>query len=87
MIAVWSLDGARGLRALNRRERLVVGATGLLCSMALHQWTPFIVGAVALSRAYGADAHATGDRRMCALFAALIVVLSLIATLPVVMPA
>jgi Zn-dependent protease len=86
LIAVWSLDGSRGLRALNRRERLVVGGTGLLCSLVLHQWMPFIVGAVALSRAFGADAHATGDRRMCALFAGLIVVLSLIATLPVEMP-
>lgn len=86
LIPVWFLDGSRGLRALGRGERFVVAAVGLGCGLFFHQWMPAIAGSVALGRAFGKDAHPTGDRGMLALFAALLVVLSLVATLPVALP-
>jgi Zn-dependent protease len=86
LIPVWVLDGSRGLRALDRRQRLAVGGTAALSALVLHQWMPLIVGAIALVRAFDGDAHPTGDRRVFALFATLIVALSLVAALPVAMP-
>jgi Zn-dependent protease len=83
LVPVWQLDGARGLRALSRQERVGVAATGILAGMALHQWMPAIVGVVAAFRAFGPDAHPDGDRRMCILFVGLILALGVIATLPV----
>ena len=82
LVPVWFLDGSRGVRALSRAERLAIGAVGLACGFFLHQWMPAIAGAVALFRGFGADAHPQGDRGMFALFATLLVLLSLIATLP-----
>ena len=73
-------------RGLTRAQRIGVGATAMLSSVLLHQWMPLIVGAVALARAFAADAHPSGDRRMLALFVALVVTLSLLGTLPVSLP-
>jgi Zn-dependent protease len=83
LIPVWQLDGARGLRALSRRERAAVAAVGILGGLAFHQWMPAVVGGVAAVRSFGADAHLTGDRRMMLLFAALLVGHSALAILPV----
>jgi Zn-dependent protease len=82
LIPVWMLDGSRGLRALSRTERWVVAGVGVLCALGLHQWMPGVVGTVALVRAFGADAHPTGDRGMTLLFATLLVALSAVAMLP-----
>jgi Zn-dependent protease len=83
LVPVWFLDGSRGLRALSRAERFAVGGVGIACGLFLHQWMPAIVGAVAVFRGFGSDAHPEGDRGMVALFAVLLVALSLLATLPV----
>jgi Zn-dependent protease len=82
LVPVWVLDGSRGLRALNREQRFAVAGVGIVCGFFFHQWMPAIVGGVTLFRAFGKDAHPEGDRGMLALFAALLVALSLIATLP-----
>jgi Zn-dependent protease len=84
LIPVWMLDGARGLRALNRAERFAVAAVAGATALATHQWMPAIVATVTMARAATSDAHPQGDRRMFALFAALVVALSILATLPVV---
>ncbi len=79
LIPVWQLDGARGLRALAKQERILVGSLGLCVGALLHQWMPTIVGSVALVRAFGKDeGHPTGDKRVLWLFAALIVAFALI---------
>lgn len=83
LIPVWQLDGARGLRALSRGERLAVVAVGALVAATLHQWMPGVVAACALPRAFASEAHPKGDRRMLALFATLIAAHGLVATLPV----
>jgi hypothetical protein len=78
------LDGARGLRALDRAERFAVAGITAAAALATHQWMPAIVAAVTLVRAVSSDAHPQGDRRMFVLFAVLVVALSILATLPVV---
>ena len=83
LIPVWQLDGARGLRALSRAERMTLAAVGIAAGIALHQWMPAIVGLVTAGRAWSAGAHPSGDRRILALFAFLVVAHALIATLPV----
>lgn len=82
LIPVWQLDGARGLRALSRNERILLGCTGLSLGFFTHQWMPAIVGGVALARAFGSDAHPLGDRRAFFLFVALISMHAMIAALP-----
>jgi Zn-dependent protease len=82
LVPVWQLDGARGLRALSRAERIGVSAAGILAGLAFHQWMPAIVGAVTLARAFGADAPKEGDRGMFWLFASLVVALAGLGTLP-----
>ncbi len=79
LIPVWQLDGARGLRALSKQERILVGSLGLCVGALLHQWMPAIVGGVALYRAFGkGETHPTGDKRVLWLFAALLVALGLV---------
>lgn len=82
LIAVWQLDGSRGLRALSRSERLVVAGVAAFVGIALHQWLPILVAIPAAVRAFGADAHPTGDRRILVSFVALVVVLAGLSTLP-----
>jgi Zn-dependent protease len=82
LIAFWQLDGARGLRALSKGERLIVAAVAGVVALGLHQWMPLFVGVFALIGALGPHAHPTGDRRMLALFVVLVIALAAIATLP-----
>jgi Zn-dependent protease len=82
LVPVWQLDGARGLRALSRLERVGIAIVGLVTGLGLHQWMPAVVGVVAATRALGPGAHPTGDRRMFVLFAVLILAHGLLATLP-----
>jgi Zn-dependent protease len=83
LIPVWMLDGARGMRALDRSQRFVVAGAAAACALLLHQWMPGFVAAIAFARAFGSDVHASGDRSMLVLFVALLVLLSLLASLPV----
>lgn len=82
LVRVWMLDGARGLRALDRAQRLVVAGVAAACAMLLHQRMPAFIAAIAGARALG-DAHALGDRGMMTLFVGLLVLLSLLAALPI----
>jgi Zn-dependent protease len=77
----WQLDGARGLRALSRGERLVIAGLGAALGLVLHAWMPAVVGVVAGARAFQEDAHPRGDRRVLALFALLMVAHALVAML------
>jgi Zn-dependent protease len=82
LIPFWMLDGARGLRALSRKQRFAVAAAAFASAIACHQWMPAIIGALVLGRAFDKDAHETGDSRVLALFASLLLALSLLAMLP-----
>jgi Zn-dependent protease len=82
LVPVWQLDGARGLKALSRTERIAVAAAGVLTGMAFHQWMPAIVGGVALVRSFGSGVPAEGDARMFWLFATLLVAFGWLGTLP-----
>ena len=86
LVPVWQLDGSRGLKALSRQERLAVAGAGLLSALAFHQWMPGVVGAIALGRAWGKDAHPTGDRRVAGLFVGLLLALGALAMLPTTRP-
>jgi Zn-dependent protease len=93
LIPVWELDGARGLRALSKSERLIVAGVAAAIALALHQWMPAFIALFALPRAFGRDvakrdtdpsanAKDVGDRGMLLLFVALMVALATIALLP-----
>jgi Zn-dependent protease len=72
LVPVWQLDGARGLRALSKNQRLSVAAVALLAGALVHHWMPALVGAVTLVRAFGNDAYQAGDRGVHATFLALV---------------
>jgi Zn-dependent protease len=78
LIPVWQLDGARGFRALDGRQRAIVGAIAVAVAIVLGQPMGWAVGATALVRR-GSDLPAEGDARAFRTFAALLVVLALIA--------
>jgi hypothetical protein len=59
--------------ALSRRDKLLVGLTGLCVALVLQQWLPAAVGAVAVARALPAQESPIEDRGVLALFAMLIV--------------
>ena len=73
LIPVWQLDGGRGLKALSTAERAIVGVTAIAVAVVARQWMPGIVGAIVLMRLPFGKAHPEGDRRMLALFVALVV--------------
>jgi Zn-dependent protease len=82
LVPVWQLDGARGLRALSRSQRIAVAVTGIVAVMVFHQWMPAVVGGVTLVRSFGKDVPAEGDGGIFWLFATLLVALGWLATLP-----
>jgi Zn-dependent protease len=83
LIPFWQLDGARGLKALSRSERLGIVAVGAVTALVARQWTPAVVAAFALPRAFQDVETVRGDRGAFALFAALMVALAAVASLPV----
>jgi Zn-dependent protease len=83
LIPVWQLDGARGMRALSRAERLILGVSALASSLIFRQYMPLIVGIIVLAQAFSSTAHKPGDRGMFALYAAIVPLLAALASLPV----
>jgi Zn-dependent protease len=79
LIPVWQLDGARGLKALARGERALLGLAGMLIGALCAQWMPAIVGAFALMRAWPNEAPQTGDRTILVQFVGLLIAHALIA--------
>jgi Zn-dependent protease len=78
LIPVWQLDGSRGFRALDARQRTVVVGLAVLAALVLDQsmgWAVAAAGGFRLKR----DLPAQGDRRAFWTFAALLVALSLLA--------
>lgn len=78
LIPFWQLDGARGFRALDSRQRMIVVGLAALCALLLAQpmcWIVCVVGAARLK----SDLPAERDARAFWTFALLLVVLSLIA--------
>jgi Zn-dependent protease len=85
LIPFWQLDGARGLKALSRAQRLGIVAVGAATALATHQWMPAVVAAFAVPRAFETGPggpHEHGDRGAFGLFATLIVALAIVASLP-----
>jgi Zn-dependent protease len=70
---VWQLDGARGLKALSKGQRVMVGGLAIAVALVTSQPMPGIVGVLVLGRAFIGESHPTGDRGMLALFASLVV--------------
>jgi len=75
---IWQLDGSRGVHALARWERWVLVAVVALMLLATEQRMLFIVGAVAVWRAFQREAG-PGDTRTLATFVMLIVALAWLA--------
>lgn len=78
LIPVWQLDGSRGIRILSRGERWALVGVVALALLLTDQRLLFIVGAVAVWRAMQ-DQAGPGDRRVLATFAALVLLLALLA--------
>jgi Zn-dependent protease len=83
LLPVWQLDGARGLKALSRRERLMVALAGLMAAVVFHQWMPGIVGATTLARAWEKTAPPAGDARVAYTFAGLLLALGALGMIPI----
>jgi Zn-dependent protease len=79
LIPVWQLDGARGMDALNRWQRAVVVLVIAITFALTREKLLVIIGLVALYHVVRAPVRA-GDRRMTALFAALVAALGAMAT-------
>jgi Zn-dependent protease len=79
LIPVWQLDGARGLRALSRSERAILGVVGLFLAVQLRQWMPAVVGAIALARALPSGPYEASDRGVLGMFIGLLVAHALVA--------
>jgi Zn-dependent protease len=73
LIPVWQLDGSRGLKALSTFERVIVGVAAIAVGVVTRQRMPAVVGVIVLGRLAFGKAHPTGDRRVLALFLALVV--------------
>lgn len=70
---VWQLDGARGFRALSRRQRWAVAAACAAAALVSTQGILWIVALVGAYRAFESkDAPATGDPRLFATFVGLV---------------
>lgn len=83
LVPVWQLDGARGMRALARRERGLIAA-GIAVGWALtEQGLLFALALVAGWRAFERGAPAESDRRTFIEFAGLIVVLAALCAIEV----
>ncbi len=83
LIPVWQLDGARGMRALARRERGLIAA-GIAAGWALTaQGLLFALALVAGWRAFERGAPAQSDRRTFIEFAGLIAVLAALSAIEV----
>jgi Zn-dependent protease len=78
LIPVWQLDGARGFRALDGRQRVIVAGLAMTLALALGQTVGLAVGAAAGIRLRH-DVPAQGDKRAFWTFAALLVALAAIA--------
>lgn len=78
LIPVWQLDGSRGFRALDARQRSVVVALAVLAALALDQSMGWAVGAAGGFR-LKRNLPAQGDRRAFWTFVALLAALSLLA--------
>lgn len=75
---VWQLDGSRGVHVLARGERWVLVAAVALMLLATEQRMLFIVGAVAVWRAFQREAG-PGDTRTLATFVMLVIALAWLA--------
>jgi Zn-dependent protease len=78
LIPVWQLDGSRGMHVLGRGERWMLVAAIILALLATEQRLLFIVGGVAVWRAMQRQVG-PGDSGVLATFAALVLILSLLA--------
>ena len=80
---VWQLDGAHAFRALNRLQRGLATMATAVAFAVTREGMLLLVGALALMQTFRDAEHAEGDAVVCIQFAGLVVVLSLLSTLPV----
>lgn len=78
LIPVWQLDGGRGFRALDVKQRLIVAALAAVTGLLLQQPMGFAVAALGAVRAKS-DLPPRGDARAFHTFAALLVILAVVA--------
>ena len=78
LIPVWQLDGSRGMHVLSRAQRWTLVAIIFIAIAMTEQRLLFLVGAVAVWRAFQNEAG-PGDNRVLATFAALVLALAWLA--------
>lgn len=83
LMPVWQLDGAHAFTALTRTQRWLVVAVIAAMFAVTREGLLLLVGAFAVARAWHPDDAAPGDAAVCAQMAGLVVILSLVGTLPV----
>jgi Zn-dependent protease len=83
LIAVWQLDGARGMRSLSRQQRWIVCAMLLLCSVLGSSRMVWAVCAVAVWRTVTEPGDAEGDTTALKDWLLLAPSLTTLASLPV----
>jgi Zn-dependent protease len=82
LVPVWQLDGARGMDALNRTQRVMLVAVVAITFALTHERMLVIIGLVSVYHVVRAPER-KGDPRMLALFAALIAALGAMSTVRV----
>ncbi|MBF5042362.1 site-2 protease family protein [Aggregicoccus sp. 17bor-14] len=76
LIPVWTLDGARGFRAMTRAQRLCAVAVLGLAFYASHEGILFVVGLAALARCFEQDAAPQRSWRATATYVGLVFALA-----------
>ena len=83
LLPIWQLDGGRGFRALDKRQRIVFTLVCAAAWLATGEGLLALITIAAAFRAFSESAPAAGDRTTLLEFIALIVFLAPIATLNV----
>lgn len=82
LLPVWQLDGARGLAALSRRQRVIIAAAFVLAWSLTSEGLLALLSLAAAVRCLGKDAPEVGDRRTLMHFLFLIATLSFLVAQP-----
>jgi Zn-dependent protease len=82
LLPVWQLDGARGMRALNRNQRVLLIVVLGLAWAAFREGFLLILAALAIFRLFTKDAPEQGDSKTLVQFSGLILILATLMAIP-----
>ncbi len=83
LLPIWQLDGGRGFRALDKRQRIVLTLVCAAAWLATGEGLLALITIAAAFRAFSESAPAAGDRTSLLEFVGLIIVLAPIATIEI----